>query len=98
MDENTEMSDAPTKVTAEMVRECHMGGIAFIDGAAFYRCSEFPELLRVVEGPRGRSKVQKTDIFKVGNEEVPRPQANSGRTIYDAIADAINAHREKKNG
>lgn len=77
-------------VTADAVRAVRLQCVTFLDGQGFsrrlYRCIEFPELTRTVQVPRGRhSTVPKTDVFRVGETEVPFD--------HQIIADAINALR-----
>jgi hypothetical protein len=47
-------------VTAEHVRNARLQAVCFLDGRGFYerhyRCVEFPALVKVVRGPRGKKR------------------------------------------
>ncbi|HEV2673273.1 MAG TPA: hypothetical protein VGV37_01945 [Aliidongia sp.] len=77
-------------VTAADIKAARMKWCGHIDYAdrheTNYECDQFPELWKLVVGPRGsRSKVVASSKLYVGKVEVA--------SNHQAIADAINAHR-----
>lgn len=86
------------KVTADMVGNSRMSLISAVDSQGAYRnifrCDEYPELTKVMYGPKRRHPMK---------QEKPRMSfAVKGVPIegtdFQAIADAINAYRDRPRG
>jgi hypothetical protein len=80
------------RVTAEALKNATIRPIAFIEGEDFYRqvyrCDQFPELTKIVEGPRKQwSQVARATRWLVGSKPVAWGD-------WDGIAAEINRQRK----